>query len=343
MDGFTTDACRLRVGGDTVLNLKPGATRDGDLVFAIEARDDPSASAFLETGGASGIESGIIELRHGLGDLSAQLGRLSGQFETGLRGLREAQENLADQLVYGNSERPAAPPTVLPTDDSPPFAALGTMNAVLVSQFLSVEMPQLTALVLFYLDANQAAAVLEGLPEAIQSEVVRRLVRLDRVSPEVIGRVEKTLALKLTAIGEASLVSPNDTIKQVVGMLNLVPAATEKHIIETLERADPELCEQIKARMFVFDDIVLLKPADLSLALEGVEPNDLALAMKSAGAPARAAVLAQLDAKRREMMRQAMEQTGRVRLSDADAAGLRIVSHIRRLEEEGKIVIGRPD
>ncbi len=170
--------------------------------------------------------------------------------------------------------------------------------------------------------------------------MAKRIAVMDRTSPDVIKEVEKVLESKL-----ASLVNQDYTIiggvDAVVEILNTVDRGTERHIMETLETEDPELAEEIRKKMFVFEDILLLDDRAIQRVLRDVENNDIAMALKSANEEVQNAIFNNVSKRLAVMIKEDMEFMGPVRMKDVEEAQQKIVSIIRKLEDSGEIVISR--
>jgi flagellar motor switch protein FliG len=209
-----------------------------------------------------------------------------------------------------------------------------------ILNFIQNEHPQTIALVLSYLEPQQAAMILSALPHEMQADIARRIAIMDQTSPEIISQVERVLENKLSqmAVHEFSNVGGIDSLVQV---LNGVDRTTEKTILETLGLQDPELAEEIKKRMFVFEDIVMLDNRAIQRVIREVDTSDLALALKVSSEEVREVVFHNMSKRMVETFKQDMELMGPVRLRDVEEAQQRIVSIIRRLEDSGEIVISR--
>ena len=202
------------------------------------------------------------------------------------------------------------------------------------------EHPQTIALILAYLRPSQAAVVISALPQDKQAEVARRVAIMDRTSPEVIKEVEKVLEKKLSSFVTEDYATSGG-IQSIVDILNSVERGTEKHIIETLEIEDTDLAEEIKKRMFVFDDIVTLDNRSIQRFLREVENNELALALKGASEQVQKVIFSNMSKRLAEMIEEDMEFMGPVRLRDVEEAQQKVVNVIRKLEDAGEIVISR--
>lgn len=206
--------------------------------------------------------------------------------------------------------------------------------------FIQSEHPQTIALILAYLEPEKSSLILSALPPDRQSEVAKRIAIMDTTSPEVIKEVERVLERKLSSIVPQELTNAGG-IKAVVEIINRVDRGTEKTIMEALEVQDPELAEEIKKLMFVFEDIVMLDNRSVQRVLREVESQDLALALKGSSSEVSDKVFGNMSARASEMLREDIEFMGPVRLRDVEEAQQRIVNIIRRLEEMGEIVIAR--
>ena len=221
-----------------------------------------------------------------------------------------------------------------------PFEFVRKTDASQLLSFIQDEHPQTIALILSYLSPSQAALIISALPQESQADVARRIAVMDRTSPDVIKEVEKVLEAKL-----ANLVNQDYTIiggvDAVVEILNTVDRSTEKHIMETLEIEEPELADEIRKKMFVFEDILLLDDRAIQSVLRQVDNNDLAIALKASNEDVQNAIFHNLSKRLEAMIREDMEFMGPVRMKDVEEAQQKIVNIIRRLEEAGDIVISR--
>ncbi len=221
-----------------------------------------------------------------------------------------------------------------------PFEFVRKTEASQLFNFIQDEHPQTIALILAYLNPGQAAMIVSALPPDRQADVAKRVAMMDRTSPEVIKEVEKVLESKLS-----SLVNQDYTIiggvDAVVEILNTVDRSTEKHIMETLEIDEPELADEIRKKMFVFEDILLLDDRAIQRVLRDVDNSDLAMALKSANEQVQTAVFNNLSKRLAVMIKEDMEFMGPVRMKDVEEAQQKIVNTIRRLEDSAEIVISR--
>lgn len=206
--------------------------------------------------------------------------------------------------------------------------------------FIQNEHPQTIALIMAYLAPEQAGAILSALPPDRQVEVAKRLSVLDRTSPEVLREVESMLEKRLSSFVSQDFTAAGG-IEATVEVLNNVDRGTERTILEALEESDPDLADEIRKRMFVFEDIVRLDDRSIQQVFREVDSRDWALALKTASEEVTARIFKNISKRAGEMLREEMEYMGPVRLRDVEEAQQKIVAAIRRLEDAGEIVIAR--
>ncbi|MEK0316043.1 flagellar motor switch protein FliG [Cohnella sp. 56] len=221
-----------------------------------------------------------------------------------------------------------------------PFDFARKAEPTQILNFIQNENSQTIALVLSYLQPEQSSAVLSSLPTEKQADVARRIALMDSTSPDVIAQVERVLEQKLSSTVTQDYTNAGG-IESIVQILNGVDRGTERTILDSLEIQDPELAEEIKKRMFVFEDIVNLDNRSIQRIIRDVESADLQLALKVASEEVRDAIFRNMSKRMAETFREEMEYMGPVRLRDVEEAQTRIVATIRRLEESGEIIIAR--
>ncbi len=221
-----------------------------------------------------------------------------------------------------------------------PFDFVRKTDPDQILNFIQNEHPQTISLVLAYLNPLQAGAILSALPPEKQAEVAKRIAIMDRTSPEIIKEVEKVLEKNLSSMVVHDYTSAGG-IQAIVDILNSVDRGTEKNIMETLEADDTELAEEIKKRMFVFEDIITLDNRSIQRFLREVDNDILSIALKGANDEVSNVIFNNMSKRLAEMIREDMEYMGPVRLRDVEEAQQKIVNVIRRLEEAGEIVISR--
>ncbi|WP_090668729.1 flagellar motor switch protein FliG [Paenibacillus tianmuensis] len=221
-----------------------------------------------------------------------------------------------------------------------PFDFARKADPAQILNFIQNENSQTIALVLAYLQPEQASIILSSLPQEKQADVAKRVALMDSTSPEVISQVERVLEQKLSATVTQDYTNAGG-ISAVVQILNGVDRGTERTILDSLEIQDPELAEEIKKRMFVFEDIVNIDNRSIQRIIRDIENADLQLALKVASEEVREAIFKNMSKRMAESFREEMEFMGPVRLRDVEEAQTRIVATIRRLEEAGEIIIAR--
>ncbi|MCR5175901.1 MAG: flagellar motor switch protein FliG [Anaerovibrio sp.] len=221
-----------------------------------------------------------------------------------------------------------------------PFDFLHKTDPSQLLNFIQNEHPQTIALIMAYLDPDQAATILTSLPQDRQAEVAKRIAIMDRTSPDVLREVERVLERKLSALVTQDFTDAGG-VKAIVEVLNRVDRTTEKGIVEQLEVDNPELTEEIKKLMFVFEDIVMIDDRSLQMVLREVDTKDLSLALKATNQDVQGKVFKNMSKRAGDMLREEIEYMGPVKIRDVEEAQQRIVNVIRRLEEKGEIVISR--
>ena len=221
-----------------------------------------------------------------------------------------------------------------------PFEFVRKTDASQLLNFIQDEHPQTIALILSYLSSGQASAIISALAPEKQTDVAKRIAQMDRTSPDVIKEVEKVLEQKL-----ASLVNQDYTIvggvDSIVEILNTVDRGTEKHIMESLEIEDPELADEIRKKMFVFEDILSLDDRSVQRVLREVDNNELAVALKGSNEEVQNLIFNNLSKRLATMIKEDMDFMGPVRLKDVEEAQQKIVNIIRKLEDSAEIIISR--
>jgi flagellar motor switch protein FliG len=219
-----------------------------------------------------------------------------------------------------------------------PFAFLQKAESQHLLAFIQEEHPQTIALILSHLPHHKASEILAGLPQAKQVEVVKRIANMEQTNPDVVNEVERGLEARLSNMLTQSYekIGGVDTVAEV---LNLVDRSTEKGIMEGLESEDPDLVEQIRRLMFVFEDINLVDDKGIQAVLKEVENDQLTMALKTASEPLKDKIFRNMSERAAALIREDMQYMGPVKLSDVEAAQQRIVDIVRRMEDAGEIVI----
>ena len=276
------------------------------------------------------------ELKQNIQEEFLQLRRANDYINSG--GINYAKKIL--EKSFGKEKTKAIINRLTATLQVRPFDSIRKSDPSQLLNFIQGEHPQTIALILAYVSPSMASQVLSALSPYVQSEVARRIAVMDRTSPEIIKEVETVLEKKLSSVMANEYASAGG-ISAIVDVLNQVDRGTEKNILDKLEEDDPELVEEIKKRMFVFEDIVLLTDRAVQLVLRQVETHDLALALKTASDEVEEIITGNMSQRAAEMLAEDIEFMGPVRLREVEDAQQRIVNVIRELEESGEIVIAR--
>ncbi len=219
-----------------------------------------------------------------------------------------------------------------------PFSFLQKAESENLLTFIQDEHPQTIALIMSHLPHHKAAEILVGLAPQKQIEVVRRVANMEQTNPEVIREVESGLESRLSNMLMHSMERVGG-VETVAEMLNLSDRATEKSIMEGIEAEDPDLVEEIRRLMFVFEDILLVNDKGIQSVLKEVDNDELCLALKTASEELKEKIFSNMSGRASELIKEDMEYMGPVRISDVEAAQQRIVDIVRRLEDAGEIII----
>jgi flagellar motor switch protein FliG len=221
-----------------------------------------------------------------------------------------------------------------------PFDFIRRTDPAHLLNFIQQEYPQTIALILAYLEPQKASVILQSLPNEIQSEVAKRIATMDRTSPDVLREVERVLEKKLSSLSSEDYTAAGG-VPSIVEILNMVDRSSEKAIIESLEEEDPDLAEEIKKRMFVFEDIVMLDDRAIQKIMREVETTELSKALKAVDTEVQDKIFRNMSKRAASMLKDDMEFMGPIRLKDVQESQQKIVSIIRRLEDAGEIIIAR--
>jgi flagellar motor switch protein FliG len=257
------------------------------------------------------------------------------------RGGMDYAHDLLEQSL-GKDKASAILDNVKQSLSSVPFGFLHKAGPENLLTFVVEEHPQTIALILSHLPAPLAAQVLSGLPSTKQLEVVRRVATMEQTSPEVVHDVEKSLEGRMTTTFNQQLEKAGG-VSSVAQMLNVTDRMTNKSILESLEQESPELVDQIRRLMFVFDDLMKLDDKSIQALLKEVENAQWALALKGASEELRTKIMANLSQRAAAMLQEEIQYLGPVRVSDVEAAQQAIVDTVRRLEDSGEIVVSTGD
>ncbi|MFQ5461719.1 MAG: flagellar motor switch protein FliG [Phycisphaerae bacterium] len=219
-----------------------------------------------------------------------------------------------------------------------PFSFLAKTDSENLLTFIQDEHPQTIALILSHVEPGKGSEILAGLSSQKQLEVVTRIANMDNTNPEVVKEVEEGLELRLSGLMSQTFQKAGG-VEAVAEMLNLSDRSTEKGIMEALEAQDPDLVEQIRRLMFVFEDILLVDDKGIQAVLKEVDSEELALALKTASPELKDKIFRNMSERAAQLIQEDMEYMGPVRVADVEAAQQRIVDTVRRLEDAGEIII----
>ena len=219
-----------------------------------------------------------------------------------------------------------------------PFGFLQKVDSQNLLTFIMDEHPQTIALIISHLQASQAASIISGLPSDRQLAVVRRIATMGQTNPEVIHEVEKGLEHRMSSVMSQQFENAGG-VESVAEILNVTDRATERSLLENLAQEDPDLVEEIRRLMFVFEDIVKFSSKDVQTLLKNVESSQLAMALKGASEELKQKILGNMSVRASELLREEMEYLGPVRLSAVEQVQQQIVDVVRRLEDAGEITV----
>lgn len=219
------------------------------------------------------------------------------------------------------------------------FEKLESLSPEMVVNFISGEHPQTIALILSNIGNEMAGKVVKLLPEEIQSDVIVRIARLDSVSSDIVSEIQEILAEQVSSIGEAGP-KPQGGPEAAAEILNQVDRKTESAILEKIEEDEEELAEEIRQSMFIFEDFINLDDRSIRALLKEIGNEELLLALKTASESLKDRIFGNLSQRAAEMLKEDMEVMGPVKLVEVEQAQQMIIKTARRLEEEGKIVMG---
>lgn len=218
--------------------------------------------------------------------------------------------------------------------------ALELVDSRTLANFLLNEHPQTIALILAHLDPRKKCDVLKRLPEGIQTEVVLRISNLDFISPNLIAQVDEVLKQELATLGSIDTQQLGG-VQPIAEMLNVMDKASEQNIMARVEEKDPQLAEEIRKLMFVFEDLVFIDDRGMQALLKDVDNSKLVIALKTAPDEIKEKIFRNISKRAADMLRDDLESMGPVKLSDVESAQQEIVNVAKRLEAEGKVIVSR--
>lgn len=325
----------LRAGGQYIMGLHHKRNRSGSH-FTVEnsqLRESGLLPRFLIP-----HEEESIKREKGLDELTGEIRNLSRSLNERIDRLSLNQEELSDQVFFREEGQITAGQS-----GNDPFCYIGLPDIPVLFELLSDENPQAVALILSRLDSGLSAELLGCFDKIKQPELIKRIGQMERVVPPVVEEIDALLRNNFDRIAESS--EPDvKGVEKVVQILNLSPRSVESHVIQTLDESDNTFSEEIKKRMFVFEDIVLLDPVTVSRLAEKVDVKDLCLAMKMVAEDSvKNHIFRSVSPEKSGELKLCLEEKGRVLISEVDKAQQRIVAVIKKMEEEGEILVARAD
>jgi len=329
-----------------LLRGMPGRQKAAILVLQLGKEESAKVLGHLSEAELEDLSTEIARIGTVPGDVAAAvLAEFAGLLATGSGGARGGME-LARELLYAAVGPQRAAEILERLSQSfveLPFSFMQNLDARQIVSFISDEHPQTIALVLAHLPAGQASTVLAGLQGDLQADVAHRIAVMDRTSPELIRQVESTLERRVGSLGVQADLSAVGGLKPLVDIINRADRGTEKMILEGLEQKDPDLAEQVRSQMFMFEDVASLDDRAIQLVLRQVQVNEIATALKGVSDLVKSKIMKNMSERAALTLADEIEVLGPVRLHVVEEAQAAIVRVIRQLEESGQIMVGRGD
>ena len=229
---------------------------------------------------------------------------------------------------------------IVDIDHGNTLESLELVDTRTLSNFLINEHPQTIALIVAHLPPEKKVDVLRRLPEGLQAEVVLRVANLDYVSPELIAQLDDVLKTELSTLGSIDT-NQLGGVEPIAEMLNLMDKTTEKNIMSRVEEKDPELADEIRKLMFVFEDLVYVDDRGIQNLLREVDNGKLVIALKTAPEEVKAKIFKNMSNRASTLIKEELESLGPTKLSDVEKAQAEIVQKCKDLESQGKVFISR--
>ncbi len=217
------------------------------------------------------------------------------------------------------------------------FDVLRWLDTGAIANMLSREHPQTIAIILAHLEPTQAAEVMAKLPENLKIDVSLRIASLDQISPTILNDLEDVLQSQLQSYTRGKKIGGIRTVSEI---LNQMDRASEDLILKNIEEKDQILADEIRKLMFTFDDLIMIEDKGIQMVLKEITTDDLSLALKMAADELKVKIFKNMSQRAVQILKEEIEAKGAVKVSDVEKAQMNIVRVARRLEEEGKIVIG---
>jgi flagellar motor switch protein FliG len=333
--------------GDTALDLTRGMTgRRKAAVLVLQLDRDASSKVLGELSDAE-LEDIAAEIARA-GDVPAEVsaavlrefGLLAISGDSLVRGGLDQSRALLLAAV-GEQRAGAILDRLSTTMFDVPFKFLHNADARQLLNFISDEHPQTIALVLAHVPAPLASKVLAGLGGDLQADVAHRIATMDRTSPDIIHQIEANLQRRMATLLVPSELSAVGGVQPLVDIINRADRGTEKLILEGLEERNPELAEEVRSRMFMFEDLTNLEDRAVQLVLRQVEVANLAIALKGVPGVVHAKIMTNMSERAATTLAEEIELLGPVRVQSVEEAQTEVVRVIRELEESGQIIVRR--
>ena len=216
--------------------------------------------------------------------------------------------------------------------------ALRFAEPIMISNYIRNEHPQTIALILSYMNnVEQSSTVLRELPESVQADVLYRMAVIESIPPGVVSEMNEVLTEEMKTAGR--MATSVGGVEPVAEILNSVDKATETRILSSIEETNPDLAEQIRELMFTFEDMALIDSKQMQIVMKDVDQADMVLALKTASDAVKELIFSSMSSRAAEMVRDDLENLGPAKLSDVEAAQQKIIKVVKKLEEDGSIVI----
>ncbi|MCH2287565.1 MAG: flagellar motor switch protein FliG [SAR324 cluster bacterium] len=216
--------------------------------------------------------------------------------------------------------------------------ALRFAEPIMISNYIRNEHPQTIALILSYMNnVEQSSTVLRELPESVQADVLYRMAVIESIPPGVVSEMNEVLTEEMKTAGR--MATSVGGVEPVAEILNSVDKATETRILTSIEETNPDLAEQIRELMFTFEDMALIDSKQMQIVMKDVDQADMVLALKTASDAVKELIFSSMSSRAAEMVRDDLENLGPAKLSDVEAAQQKIIKVVKKLEEDGSIVI----
>jgi flagellar motor switch protein FliM len=334
----------LRMGSRTLFGLKArlgGRRKPASyaVVSGISRESMPILERVEKEDRPSELETLDSRMREALRELDSRIIGSLADMKNTIGALRQKQDTMADQLAFGPQDREIA------GEDSSgkqarPFDFVRRADSAHLLNFIQQEHPQLIALVLSYLEPQKASIILGSLSQELQPDIARRIACMGRTSPQVLHDVERVLEMKLSTITSEDYTAAGG-VEGLVEILSMADRSTERFVVDSLEKTHVEVAEEIKKRMFVFEDIVLLDKKNVEKVMKKADTDVLLRSLKAAPEDVRTFIWGCMPREDAEKLKQLLKGLGPVRLHEVERAQQRVVALIREMEESGEIVVER--